>query len=182
MQRLLSAYSEAKLLGLFATNIRYLDNQRDMADELFDGNVASEMTLGEAIVRGILNAPTYVLSVFAYQQDYDRLKSRVHRAKSKATRDAAEKYTVSPIIYKQQIGRALSASKAKKPVIFDIVNNIENLYSISTVEQEMQAAINYYARSTRACSTGTWTRAVLRGWRPSAWSGTAFGFCRGSGI
>ena len=144
MQRLLLAYPEAKLLGLSATNVRYLDNQRDMADELFDGNVASEMTLGEAIVRGILNAPTYVLSVFAYQQDYDRLKSRVHRAKSKATRDAAEKYTVSPIIYKQQIGRALSASKAKEPVIFDIVNNIENLYSISTVEQEMQAAVNYY--------------------------------------
>lgn len=52
--------------------------------------------------------------------------------------------TVSPIIYKQQIGRALSASKAKEPVIFDIVNNIENLYSISTVEQEMQVAVNYY--------------------------------------
>ena len=254
VQRLLSAYPEAKLLGLSATNIRYLDNQRDMADELFDGNVASEMTLGEAIVRGILNAPTYVLSVFAYQQDYDRLKSRVRRAKSKATRDAAEKYlealrraleqadgldaifdkymadragkylvfcanaehmremmdhvdewfgridakphvysaysddpatskafadfkadgsdhlkllfcidmlnegihvedvsgvilfrpTISPIIYKQQIGRALSASKAKEPVIFDIVNNIENLYSISTIEQEMQVAVNYY--------------------------------------
>ena len=254
VQRLLSAYPEAKLLGLSATNIRYLDNQRDMANELFDGNVASEMTLGEAIVRGILNAPTYVLSVFAYQQDYDRLKSRVRRAKSKATRDAAEKYlealrraleqadgldaifdkymadragkylvfcanaehmremmdhvdewfgridakphvysaysddpatskafadfkadgsdhlkllfcidmlnegihvedvsgvilfrpTISPIIYKQQIGRALSASKAKEPVIFDIVNNIENLYSISTIEQEMQVAVNYY--------------------------------------
>ena len=50
-----------------ATNIRYLDNRRDMADELFDGNVASEMTLGEAIVCGILNAPTSVLPVLAYQ-------------------------------------------------------------------------------------------------------------------
>ena len=52
--------------------------------------------------------------------------------------------TVSPIIYKQQIGRALSASKSKSPVIFDIVNNIENLYSIDTVKEEMQAAIYYY--------------------------------------
>ncbi len=66
VQRLLSLYPEAKLLGLSATNIRYLDNQRDMAVELFDGNIASEMTLGEAIVRGILNAPAYVLSLFAY--------------------------------------------------------------------------------------------------------------------
>ena len=52
--------------------------------------------------------------------------------------------TVSPIIYKQQIGRALSASKSHNPVIFDIVNNIENLYSIDTVKEEMQTAIHYY--------------------------------------
>ena len=39
--------------------------------------------------------------------------------------------------YKQQIGRALSASKDREPIIFDIVNNIENLYSIGTIEQEM---------------------------------------------
>lgn len=52
--------------------------------------------------------------------------------------------TVSPIIYKQQIGRALSASKATNAVIFDIVNNIDNLYSIDTIKEEMQAAITYY--------------------------------------
>ena len=52
--------------------------------------------------------------------------------------------TVSPIIYKQQIGRALSASKDKEPIIFDIVNNIENLYSIGTLEQEMAMAVSYY--------------------------------------
>ena len=34
--------------------------------------------------------------------------------------------TISPIIYKQQIGRALSASKTTVPVIFDIVNNIDD--------------------------------------------------------
>ncbi len=54
VQALLSVYPDAPILGLSATNIRYQDNQRDMADELFDGNVASEMTLGEAIVRGVL--------------------------------------------------------------------------------------------------------------------------------
>ena len=38
----------------FVTKVRYLDNQRNMAEELFEGNIASEMTLGEAIVREIL--------------------------------------------------------------------------------------------------------------------------------
>lgn len=252
--RLLTTYKQAKILGLSATAIRYLDNQRDMAAELFDGNVASEMTLGEAIVRGILNPPTYILSVYSYQKDLEKYQKRIKGAKNRAVRDEAEKYyeafrralekadgldlifkkhikskngkyivfcsgvehmkdmiekvpewfgavdnaphiysaysddpatskafaefkadesehlkllfcidmlnegvhvekidgvilfrpTVSPIIYKQQIGRALSASKDKEPIIFDIVNNIDNLYSIGTIEQEMQIAMNYY--------------------------------------
>ena len=56
---LLKLCLNAKLLGLTATNIRYLDNNRDMAEELFDGHIASEMTLGEAVVRGVLRALTY---------------------------------------------------------------------------------------------------------------------------
>lgn len=48
------------------------------------------------------------------------------------------------IFAKQQIGRALSASKMTDAVIFDIVMNIENLYSIGSVEEEMRVAITYY--------------------------------------
>lgn len=255
VQKLLATYAATPVLGLSATAIRYLDNQRDMADELFDGNIASEITLGEAIVRGILAAPKYVLSVFSYQKDLERYKARVRRAKSKVVRDEAEQYldalrralekadgldvifdkhmtertgkyivfcankehmdtmmdkvpewfsridkaphiysvysddpsasqsfanfkadedtkhlkllfcidalnegihvenvsgvillrpTVSPIIYKQQIGRALAAGKRGNAVIFDVVLNIENLYSIGAVEEEMQIAMTYY--------------------------------------
>ena len=64
VDNLLNMYSDVPIVGFSATAIRYLDNARDMSDELFDGNVASEITLGEAIVRGILNPPKYVLSVF----------------------------------------------------------------------------------------------------------------------
>ena len=252
--KLLAKYPKIPMLGLSATNIRYLDNQRDMAAELFDGNIASEMTLGEAIVRGILPAPKYVMAAFVYQNELDRLQRRVARQRSRAVRDAAERYyealrralekadgldvifdkhmanrhgkylvftanidamresmehvsewfgkvdpnphvyslytldretlksfdefkadksdhlrllfcidalnegihvddvdgvilfrpTVSPIIYKQQIGRALSSGKSHTPVIFDIVNNFENLYSIGSIEEEMRAAITYY--------------------------------------
>ncbi len=254
VKTLLATYPETPILGLSATAIRYLDNQRNMADELFDGCVASEMTLGEAIVRGILNPPKYVLSVFSYQKDLEKYERRVRAAKSRAVRDAGEAYlealrraldkadgldrifekhmenkagkylvfcanydhlcemadmaplwfsgvdrhphiykaysddpetsrafadfkaddsdhlkllfcidmlnegihvddvsgvillrpTVSPIIYKQQIGRALAAGKKTNAVIFDIVLNIENLYSIDAVEEEMQIATAYY--------------------------------------
>lgn len=254
VRRLLDFYPETPKLGLSATNIRYLDNQRDMADELFDGNIASEMSLGEAIVRGILTPPKYVLSVFSYRKELEKYEARVRSAKSKAVRDAAEDYlealrralekadgleelfqkhmpdkngkyivfcanyehlcemvekapewfrevdnaphiysvysenpetdrmfldfkadtgshlkllfcidmlnegihvenvsgvillrpTVSPIIYKQQIGRVFSANKEKDTVIFDIVLNIENLYGIGMVEDEMQMALTHY--------------------------------------
>jgi len=254
VENLLAMYPDAPVLGLSATAIRYLDNQRDMSDELFEGNVASEMTLGEAIVRGILNPPKYVLSVFSYEKDLEKFQRRVRTVKNQAVREEGEKRlealrralaqadgleeifrkhmenpegkyivfcanyehmtemigkapewfakvdgephiyslysddpstsrafadfkadesghlkllycidmlnegvhvedvdgvillrpTVSPIIYKQQIGRALSAGKKRDAVIFDIVLNIENLYSIGTIEEEMQIAASYY--------------------------------------
>ena len=92
VHRLLEAFPKAGILGLSATAVRYLDNQRDMTKELFDGNVASEMTLGEAIVRGILKSPTYILSVYSYQNDLKKYQNRVENAKNRAVRDEAEKY------------------------------------------------------------------------------------------
>ena len=255
IKRLRKTYPAAPMLGLSATAVRYLDNNRDLAEELFDGCVASEMNLGEAIVRGILPAPKYVVTAHMYQNELVRLRERIERANSQAARDAAERYyealrralekadgldvvfdkhmterkgkyivfctnihamrecmshvpewfgrldaephvywfytmqpdtrssfedfkadndvqhlrllfcidalnegihvadvdgvilfrpTVSPIIYKQQIGRALSAGKTDTPVIFDIVNNFEGLYSIGYIKEEMQAAVTYY--------------------------------------
>lgn len=250
----LDMFPKAKVLGLSATHIRYLDNQRDMAEELFDGNIASHMTLGEAITLGILPCPTYVISVYSYQKEMNRLKERVDALKDGRYKSENKKYledlrrtlelsegldqifqkhmpdrsgkyivfctdrehmeemmgfagkwfgaidqdmhiyqvysqdsaaeqtfasfkaddsrhlkllycidmlnegihvegvdgvilfrpTTSPIIYRQQVGRALSASKGGQPVIFDIVNNFDSLYTISSIEEEMDSAVRYY--------------------------------------
>lgn len=72
LTKFLENNSNLPIIGLSATNIRYLDNQRNMAEELFDGNIVSEITLGEAIVRGILPAPKYVMTVFFYQKDLEK--------------------------------------------------------------------------------------------------------------
>lgn len=247
VQQVLADHPTAKVLGLSATHIRYLDNQRDMAEELFDGCVASEMTLGEAIVRDILPAPKYVTTVYQYQQSMNRYEQRIASMRNQRSRDRSERYlqalrrameqaegldavflrhmtdkhgryivfcssvdhmremaahvgewfhaidasphcyqvysenaeasaaydafrqddtehlkllfcvnmlnegihvdgisgvilfrpTVSPIIYKQQIGRALTAGGQHTPLILDVVNNVEGLYSISSIQQEM---------------------------------------------
>ena len=251
VRKLLELCPDAKLLGLTATNVRYLDNNRDMAEELFDGHIASEMTLGEAIVRGILPAPKYVTTVFRYQNELAKYQARVNSMRSPGVQDANQKYlealrraleqadgldrvfakhitetrgkyivfcsskehmdemashvpewfadvnkhikvyktyasdpetskefaafkvdegdhlkllfcidmlnegvhvegisgvilfrpTVSPIIYKQQIGRALTAGATAAPLILDVVNNFEGLSSISGLQKEMTAAV-----------------------------------------
>ena len=248
---LLKLCPEAKLLGLTATNIRYLDNNRDMAEELFDGRVASDMTLGEAIVRGILPTPNYVTTVYQYQKDLARYQTRVDNLRSAGIQDVNQKYldalrraleqadgldkvfehhitnksgkyivfcankehmdemishvpewfakvnaevavyeaysddpgtdkafadfktdesdklkllfcidmlnegvhvegisgvilfrpTISPTIYKQQIGRALTAGENSTPLILDVVNNFEGLCSIAGLQGEMQEAV-----------------------------------------
>lgn len=252
VKKLLAECPGTKLLGLSATNIRYLDNQRDMAQELFDGCIASEMSLTEAIAQGILPAPTYVISMYSYQEELKKLEERVQEKQNRALRKENEillealrrslesadgleqvfakhirktdsKYlvfcankehmeemaaqagewfrlvdenphiyavyydnpessrefsefiaddsrhlrllfcidmlnegvhvekidgvillrpTVSPILYLQQIGRALDAGRAAegKPVIFDIVNNFDSLYSVDSLQEELERA------------------------------------------
>lgn len=251
VNRLLAAFPHAKLLGLSATSVRYLDGNLDMAEVLFQNHIASEITLGEAIVRGILAAPKYVTTVFRYQKDLARYQKRVENLRSPGLQDASQKLfealrraleqaegmdkvfarhmtehagkyivfcssvehmremrqyaedwfagvnpnlhtyavysddpeksrafaafkadnsdalkllycinmlnegihvkgisgvillrpTVSPIIYKQQIGRALTAGDTATPLIIDVVNNIEGLCSIDAVQEEMRLAV-----------------------------------------
>ena len=254
LKKLTDEYPDVPMLGLSATNIRYLDNCRDMAEELFGGNIASQMTLGEAIVRGILKSPKYVIAMYSYDKELERLRERISHIRNRAVRDEnirkldllqrspelaegadrifekhmterAGKYivfcsgvdemaeikkqavkwfsgidgephiysvytdnaaseeefrafkndssghlkllfcidmlnegvhvedisgvilcraTVSPIVYKQQIGRALSVGQASDPVVFDLVNNFDNLYSVSSIENEMEQTMLYY--------------------------------------
>ena len=51
MRCLEELYPQAGLLGLSAINVRYLGNRRDMAKELFDGRIASDLVLQKAEIR-----------------------------------------------------------------------------------------------------------------------------------
>lgn len=85
VRKLLDAHKTAKILGLSATNIRYLDNQRDMAEEIFDGCIASEMTLGEAMANGILSTPKYVMAMYSYGEELKKLKQRIQALESRSS-------------------------------------------------------------------------------------------------
>lgn len=74
---LLKTYPEAKLIGTTATHIRYLDDKRNMADELFSGNVAHHLTLSKALALNILPTPKYVSALYKFSEEYSRVKKSI---------------------------------------------------------------------------------------------------------
>ena len=86
---LLKLCPNAKLLVLAVTNIRYLDNNRDVTEELLCGHIAREMTLGEAAVRGVLPTLNYETTVYRYQ-------------KSPADYVSPDGYTIGELVKRQR--------------------------------------------------------------------------------
>ena len=126
---LLKLCPEARLLGLTATNIRYLDNNRDMAEELFDSRVASDMTLGEAVVRGILSAPKYVTTVYQYQKDLARYQTRVDNLRSAGIQDVNQKYL-------NALRRALEQADGLDKVFAHHITNKSGKYIVFCANKE----------------------------------------------
>lgn len=77
---LLDMYPGAKVLGLSATPIRYLDKCRNVVNELFDGNLACDMSLSQAILDGILPMARYVCGVYSYEKDIESLNKKIERS------------------------------------------------------------------------------------------------------
>lgn len=77
---LLENNQEAYILGLSATPIRYLDKARNMAEELFDGRVASEITLKEALLKKLLPMPHYMTAVYSFEDEFKKYEKMLsHR-------------------------------------------------------------------------------------------------------
>ena len=248
VDRLIKQSPNAKVLGMTATPVRAVDN-KDMSDELFEGNIASEMTLEEAVAEGIIAVPVYVTAIYSLEEAIRKAESKVEKeANEEIRKDAlkdieeAKKYleqaegmdeifakyvgdkkegkyivfcsdiddmhkkmqeaskwfekvgetrlyevsyrkseelnedtiksfreeegkinllfsvdklnegihvdgidgvimlrkTVSPIIYMQQLGRALSAGNEGTPIVFDLVNNIDSSRYIYEFMEKVQ--------------------------------------------
>ncbi|MCU7667753.1 Helicase associated domain protein [Bacillus thuringiensis] len=76
VERLIKIYPDIHILGTSATPIRHLDGNRDMTDELFEGCLASEIKLPEAIVKGYLPEPYYVSSLYTLDEEIDNRKEK----------------------------------------------------------------------------------------------------------
>lgn len=77
VDKLLNICSNARILGTTATSIRYLDGARDMGYEIFNGNMVSDISLCEAIVRGILPMPIYVTAMYDFNETIENLNNKI---------------------------------------------------------------------------------------------------------
>lgn len=83
VQYVIESNPEAKVIGFTATPIRYSDNGRNMADEMFEGNVASSMELEEAWLRGILPIPKYIIALYDAPKELGELKVSIDKVREK---------------------------------------------------------------------------------------------------
>ena len=91
VRKLLKNNKTANVLGLSATPVRYLDSKRDMSEELFEGNVASHITLPYAIAMGILPPPIYINAIYSFKEDLENLENKIAKIKDKEEKKELEK-------------------------------------------------------------------------------------------
>ncbi|MHA4810669.1 Helicase associated domain protein [Flavitalea flava] len=80
VKRLLALNQGAKILGTSATHIRYLDDNRNMASEIFNDRIATQMSLNSAIINGILPFPTYVSALYSVQSEYEKMHRKISQS------------------------------------------------------------------------------------------------------
>ena len=85
---LLDMYSGAKVLGLTATPDRMDD--KNVVDDLFNGNISYELTLVEAIKRGIVKPPKYVKCDYELRDMLVGIAEQIKECDDKETRERLE--------------------------------------------------------------------------------------------
>ncbi|PZT57452.1 Helicase associated domain protein [Paenibacillus silvae] len=139
--KLIDTYADAKVLGTTATPIRYLDGERDMADELFDGNVVTNLSLPQAIVKGILPMPKYVSALYTFEDEILNLNEKINKSSNsdeekdnmrKEVEQMKKKLDKSkgiPVILKKHLGKA-----SGKFIVF--CRNKEHLFEVKNTVAE----------------------------------------------
>lgn len=76
----INSNASAKILGTSATHIRYLDDQRNMASEIFSDNIASSMSLLKAINEEVLRPPRYISALYSLKEDAEHVIKKINES------------------------------------------------------------------------------------------------------
>lgn len=83
--------AESKIVGFSSTPIRFLDDNRNMVEEFFEGQKIEELNLAEAIVRRILPTPTYISSIYTLEEEIKSYEEKINQ--SFITKEESEEAT-----------------------------------------------------------------------------------------
>ena len=79
---LLETHKTGKVFGASATPVRFLDNMRNMGQEIFDDCYAVNMSLSEAIRKKILPLPTYITAWYSFANDIAKIEARFNKTQN----------------------------------------------------------------------------------------------------
>lgn len=134
-----------KIIGLTATEIRYLDNSRDMAEEIFENIRVDGCDLPTAINTGVLPTFKYVSALYCNESDFDEWKEKAGKIKDikaqtelKGRLDVCIKNMVS---VKQAVNENLT-DDYKKIIVF--LNNVESKETALEMFKDVFPTANFY--------------------------------------
>lgn len=134
-----------KVIGLTATEIRYLDNSRDMAEEIFENMRIDGCDLPTAINTGVLPTFKYVSALYCDESDFDEWREKAGKIKDIKTQselkgrlDVCIKNMVS---VKQAVNENLT-DDYKKIIVF--LNNVESKEAALEMFRDVFPTANFY--------------------------------------
>lgn len=126
---------QAKILGTSATHIRFLDDERNMTEELFNGNISSFIDLGNSIERGIHLKPKYVSAIYNIREILDDFEYKLNEKKRKKD---VENLKSKRVVWEQSngidfiINKHLSSQRKKILVFCKSVEHIKFIEELIT--------------------------------------------------
>lgn len=91
VNKILENNPQAKVLGCSATPIRKSEGERNMAEELFNSNIASYITINNAIQNNILPSPIYVIGLVDFDSVYKRVQNIIHKSRIISEKEKARR-------------------------------------------------------------------------------------------
>lgn len=154
LQKMFDAFpTDCKYIGFSATPIRFLDGERNMAEELFDGCIANEINLADAILNRILPLPRYIAGLYTYDNEVNAITRKIENSRN--TEEEKKKLLEEVVIMKKNLDKSKGISSIFKKYINQdkgkyvaFCNNISHLKLMrSCLEQwfsEARISCNFY--------------------------------------
>lgn len=106
---------DCKYVGFSATPIRFLDGKRNMAEELFNGCIANEIGLADAILNRILSLPRYIAGLYTYDNEVNAITRKIENSRN--TDEEKAKLLEEVAIMKKNLDKSKGVSAIFKKYI-----------------------------------------------------------------